>query len=384
MHGDTDDPIELSRRLVRIESENPPGNERRCAEFVADWFADRGIEADLVTAPDPDRPQVAARVGDGDPTVVLNGHLDVVPAGDHANWRHDPYGGEVEDGRLYGRGSADMKSGIAVAMCATADLREDLVDGDLDGSVVFHGAMGEESGEAGTKTLLERGYDGDYGVVLEPTGLRTATKTKGTAWYEITVEGEPSHASSPDQGHSAVADAQQVYDRLVDYDARVRERADDLLGTAYATVTGFEAGTKANVVPEEARLVLDRRVLPGESFEAVHAEVDDLLASVAADHDLSVSWELRETLRPSETPTDGVVATTVREHSAAIADVPTDPWGIPAGTDTRNLINDAGMEAVTWGPGDLDQAHTTDESIEVAEVTDAREILGRAVRDLLA
>ncbi|MFB6221433.1 MAG: M20 family metallopeptidase [Halolamina sp.] len=379
----TDDDLNsLIADLVSRETENPPGNEARAAEFIHEWFADRGIDAELVEEPYPDRPQVAARVGDGDPTVVLNGHIDVVPAGKRSEWSHDPYGGDIEDDSLYGRGSADMKTGVAVAMRALADLQADLESGDLDGSVVFHAAIGEETAEPGTKRLLELGYDGDYGVVLEPTGLRTATSEKGLAWYEITVGGEPSHASRPDQGVNAIQNARPVLDALAAYDERVRERTDPLVGQAYATVTEFDAGTKENVVPEEAVITVDRRFLPEESAEGIDTEFETLLSDVAEEHDIEVSWERTRTYESAAIPTDSPVAEVLRDHSAVVADVSPEPWGVKASTDVRNLVNDAGMEAVTWGPGDLAQAHTYDEHVDLSEAAVGLEVLKASVREL--
>lgn len=377
-----DDLTELIGELVSRESENPPGNERAVSSFVHDWFADRGIESELVDEPYPDRPQVAARAGDGDPTVVLNGHIDVVPAGKRSEWDHDPYGAEVEGDALYGRGSVDMKTGVALAMRALADLAPAFEAGELDGSLVFHAAIGEETAEPGTKTLLERGYDGDYGVVIEPTGLRTATSEKGLAWYEIRVRGEPSHASRPDQGVNAVQYARPVLDALADYDDEVRQRTDDLVGRAYATVTQFEAGTKENVVPEEAVITVDRRFLPGESAADLDAEFESLCADVAAEHDVEVSWERTRTYESAAVPVDSHLAEVFRERSAARADVSTDPWGIQASTDVRNFVNDADIEAITWGPGDLAQAHTYDEHVDLAEATTGLAVLKDAVRDL--
>lgn len=371
---------ELLRSLVRIETENPPGNERPCAEFIHDWFDDRGIETSLVSEPDPNRPQVVGRVGDGDPTLVLNGHLDVVPAGDHDEWDHDPYGGDIVGSDLYGRGSVDMKAGVAVAMMTAARLQDDLADGDLDGSIIVHGVMGEETGDPGTKRLLELGYGGDYGVVLEPTGLRVATRTKGTAWYTIDVRGEPSHASSPDQGSNAIRNADPVLDALDRYDKRVRQRVDELLGPAYATVTEFHAGTKENIVPENAEITLDRRVLPDEDFAAINTEIDDLLSSVEG---IETDWERFMTYAPCAIDDDSYLAETVRRHAADVAGTPTDPWAIPAATDTRNLVNDAGIEAITWGPGDLTEAHTVDEHVDLLEVDAAAAILERSIRQLL-
>jgi succinyl-diaminopimelate desuccinylase len=379
-----EDVTDLAAALVCIETENPPGNERRAAAFVADWLASRGLRTERLPEPYPKRPQVAARVGEGDPTVVLNGHLDVVPAGDRSEWRHDPYAGVREDGQLYGRGSADMKAGLAVAMRAAADLAEPL-SGEDGGTLVVHGAVGEETAEPGTATLLERGYDGDYGVVLEPTGLRVATSAKGLAVYEVTVQGEASHASRPDQGENPIAATAAVLDAIRAYDHRVRRREDDLVGRAYATPTRSAAGVDSNlgVVPEQATLAVDRRLLPGEEVAAVDEEVADLLAEVAREHGIEVEWRRVQHYAPTAVDPDCGIATRLREASAAVAGVSREPWGIEAATDVRNLVNDAGMEAVTWGPGHLEQAHTVDEHVDLDSVTASLAALKRVLRDLL-
>ncbi|MFC6767823.1 M20 family metallopeptidase [Natrinema soli] len=369
--------------LVQIETENPPGNEKECAEYIAQWFDEHGIDAELVEEPYPDRPQVGARVGEGDPTLVLNGHIDVVPAGNTDEWAFDPYGAEVKDERIYGRGSVDMKAGIAISMLATAELADEVQTDELPGSIVFHAAIGEETAEPGTKTLLEEGYDGDYGVVLEPTEMRTATSEKGLAWYEITVSGDPSHASRPDQGTNAIQHAQPVLNALANYDEKVRTREDDLVGQAYATVTMIKAGTKENVVPEEATITIDRRFLPEENIVDIDAEIDDLLDQVAADHDIEVSWERTRTYESAAIDVDSSLAEIFRHHSSEISGVSTDPWGVTASTDVRNFINDADIEAITWGPGDLSQAHTYDECIDLSAASDGLNVLLNVAREVL-
>lgn len=377
---------ELLGRLVRIETANPPGNEKPCARFVHDWFDQRGIDATLVREPDPDRPQVAARVGTGEPTVVLNGHLDVVPAGDTDGWTYDPYGATVEDGRLYGRGSTDMKAGIALAMLTLDRFHDPLTSGEVDGSLVFHGAMGEETAEPGTAALLDAGFDGDYGVVLEPTEFKVATSEKGLAWYEIDVAGVPSHASRPDQAENPITGGHRVLEALAEYDRAVRQRSDPLVGQGYATVTQFLAGAGSNkgVVPDRATLSLDRRFLPEEGVTELDGELDDLLSDVAGAHDLDISWRRTQTYESTAVPVDCEVATVFRRHSAAVADAPTDPWGTKASSDVRNLVNDADMEAIVWGPGSNDQAHTQDEYIDLSWGPPGLEILDRAIRELLA
>ena len=382
----------LAKALVQIPTENPPGEESAAASFVFDWFERAGIDATLLDDPDPDRQQVGARIGDGGPTVVLNGHLDVVPAGDPDVWSVDPYAGVVEDGRLYGRGSADMKTGLALAMLVARDLAPAIRDGTYAGSVVVHAAMGEETADPGTKRLLERGFDGDYGIILEPTGLRVATSTKGLAVYRLVVPGVAPPASQPDAGTNAIDAARPVLEAIDAYDAQLREREGSLCGGAFATVTEIEAGTKSNlaVIPDRAELVLDCRVLPGDTLESVDAEVETLVDRVRTQHDIAVQWTRIQTYAASSIPVDHPLAQALRERSvAAVGDVDLGaddvgaPWGIEAATDARNFCVDAGVPAVTWGPGDLDQAHTVDESIDLSEAAVARDVLEATVRELI-
>lgn len=375
----------LAAALVRIETENPPGNERPCAEYIHDWFGHHGIDATLLEEPDPERPQVGARVGDGSPTLVLNGHTDVVPAGDRDEWTHPPYAGDIEDGRLYGRGSVDMKTQVAIAMLTALTFKGEFAsEGGVDGSIVVHAAMGEETADPGTKSLLEAGFDGDYGVVLEPTSFRVATSEKGLAWYELRWPGEPSHASDPDQGSNPIDTLRHVLEAIEAYDDRVRERSDPLLGPAYATVTEVVAGGETNkaVFPEEAYVTLDRRILPSESIEEVDAEVEALVDSLREEHDFDLTFERHETYAAAEIPADHGLAELFRERTAAVTDADAAPWGIRASTDVRDFINSANIPAITWGPGSLAQAHTFDEYIELEAAENGLAILEAAAREL--
>lgn len=376
----------LAAALVRIESENPPGNETACAEYVHDWFTYHGVESTLVDDPDPDRQQVGARIGAGRPTLVLNGHVDVVPAGDHDAWTYPPYGGVIEDGRLYGRGSVDMKTAIAIAMLTALDLRSDIENGNLDGSIVVHAAMGEETADPGTKSLLDAGFDGDVGVVLEPTRCRVATSEKGMAWYEIRWPGEPAHASDPDRGTNPIDHVGPVLARLNDYDASLRKRHDPLCGRAYATVTQISAGDGFNkaVLADRTAITLDRRILPNETISDVDDEIEAIVSELNSSHGIDATWGRAETYSSAEISVDHPLAKVFREHSATVASVSTEPWGIRASTDVRDFINHAGIPAITWGPGSLAQAHTVDEYIDLDEAKDGLEILKQAARTILS
>lgn len=375
------DVVALAARLVGIASENPPGNERPCAEYVVDWFTEHDVDAELVPTPGSDRPNAVATVGSGDPTLVLNGHTDVVPADDPDDWEHDPFGGEVADGRLWGRGSADMKTGLALAMVAARNREH--ADGEQTGTLVVHAAAGEETGLPGTRTLVDEGHGGDYAVVLEPTEFRVATSAKGVVTYRVVVHGESTHASNPDEGTNAIDGARAVMDRIDGYDARLRERSDPLLGSAYANVTAIEAGTGSNmaVVPARAEFLLDRRILPDESIEDVDREVADLLAAAEREDGVVTDRETVQHYASAGIEADHPLAELVRDHTGDLA--PGEPWGMAAATDAREFVAD-GVPAVVWGPGSLSEAHTVDESIPVADAERALPLLEGIVDDVLS
>ncbi|AQL44777.1 acetylornithine deacetylase (plasmid) [Halorientalis sp. IM1011] len=374
---------DLISDLVSIESENPPGNERACARYVEAWFDDRDVRTEVVREPYPDRPQIVAQIGDGRPRVVLNGHMDVVPAGDREQWDSPPYDPQVRDGNLYGRGAADMKTGLAIAMVTAARLKADIDAGDLPGSIVVQAAIGEEAAEPGTKTLLDRGYDGDYGIVLEPTGLRTATSVKGCAYYEFEVGGESAHAGQPGDGENALVRVLPLLERLRDYGRTVSQRTDDLVGPEHATLTMLDAGTKENVVPGRATIALDRRFGPEQAVEDVDDEIDDLVSAVEADTASDVTWRRTRTYDSASAPSDGRLAEVFRERSSDVADVPPDEYGLTIATDMRNFVDDADMEAITWGPGAIAQAHSDNEHVVLDEAVTGATVLEQSLRELL-
>lgn len=377
----TETAIALAQALVRIASENPPGDERACAEFIHGWFDERDADVTLVVEPEGERPSVAARIGSGHPEVVLNGHTDVVPVGERNTWSVDPYGGVIADGRLYGRGAADMKAGLAIAMVTALELRDELEAGDLDGSVIVHAAAGEETGYPGTAALIEAGFGGDLAIVLEPTDVRVATSARGVATFRLSVPGTAAHASRPQDGTNAVDRLRDVLDGIEGYDEEVRQRHDPLVGRPRATVTEVRAGLESNmaVIPDRASLLLDRRTIPGETLGTIEGELDALGSSLPR---FDVDRSLVQWYEPASIDADHPLARVVRQHAADLADASTEPWGLEAATDARSFIADD-IPAIIWGPGRLEQAHTVDEWIDLEAIDLGKEILTRAVRDLL-
>ncbi|MCW4038989.1 MAG: M20 family metallopeptidase [Candidatus Bathyarchaeota archaeon] len=381
------DAIRLLRKLVQIPSRNPPGEERELAETVAAWLKDEGVDATLVPEPYAHRPQVVATIrGDeGRPTLVLNGHLDVVPLGAVERWSINPFGGEVKAGRLYGRGSCDMKGGLTAMMLAAKAITES--GHRLRGNLLLHFAVGEETSEPGTKTLLlDKGYTGDWGIVLEPTNLKVVTAEKGLLWVDVEIRGKPAHASTPELGINPIEKAADFITRLRAYREKIGEKQHPLLGGAVCSVTMIEAGIKENVVPGSCKVTLDRRLLPGEDLGEVEAEIQAILSQIKQQDETFEGTISRrgEGFDAAEIPVDSYIAQVVKEAVKNVTGKIPQPSGAAYGTDARNFINDAHIPTIVFGPGDPAEAHTYDESIAISQVVVCSQILTLTSLKLLA
>jgi succinyl-diaminopimelate desuccinylase len=317
--------------------------ERCGAEFIVGKLRQWGIQADLIPEPYKNRPQALGQVeGSGKrPVLVLNGHIDVVPEGDTTQWDSPPFEGKTVSGRVYGRGACDMKGALA-AMMITAKLLNEIKD-KLRGKLLLQFVIGEETGEPGTKhLLLNRGLRGDYGIVLEPTGLRVATAEKGLAWFRVTLQGRPVHGSMAEQGINAIEKAMRFANEIKKYNSEISRRMHRLVGNAKCSITMIKGGTKENVIPESCTIVLDRRINPDESVEGVENEIRSILDRLASrDSDFKYALQRTMVFEPAEVPTDAFLAQVVRKHAARIAGIPEEPYGTPFSTDVRNFINDA-------------------------------------------
>ncbi len=399
--------------LVRIPSETHPpgGDEGPVQRFVAARLAQLGLEVDVFEPWDvegveshegwwpgldyADRPNVVATWGEGrGPTLILNGHADVVPAGPRERWSSDPYGGEVRDGALWGRGAADMKGGIAAMVMAVEILRDcDLCPA---GSVVIESVVNEElGGFNGTLACCAKGYVGDAAIVLEPTGLAISPASKGGQVYRAEVRGEAAHSAFWWRGTSALDKALLVKEALTAWErTRAREcAAVPFFGQdsgyplpAFAdTIWSLRAGrpdVMAN--PEQAELLFWVDLLPGESRDAVLERFERFLVSyTGTDPFLAANpVELsRETMRPflgnAIDPDHPIVATL----GAAVEGLGLEKRlvGFPGACDAMifNLYGDT--PAVIFGPGDLAVAHAPDEYLPVEELLRAVEAIALAI-----
>jgi len=386
--------------LVRIPSIT--GSEEAVMDWAADTLRDLGLAVEVVVPsleeirldrdwpgeemPRTALPVVIGRAGiAGGRRLVLSGHLDVVPPGDPATWTADPWGAEIRDGALYGRGACDMKGGVASILAAVRAIAAGGMLDRLDGELVVALVPSEEDGGQGTLAAIRAGVDGDMAIITEPSNLDVVVAHAGAITFRLTVPGRAAHASQRREGVSAL-DKLFVVSRALEEDEARRNATESeplmlALGLPYPTIIGMVGGG------EWASTVLDRVTAHGRygvrlgqspaeaevqlrAIVAAACAADDFLsddpatieitggrfgsARVASDHPLPVS--LAET----------VEAVTGRRPAMV---------GEPYGADMRLFIDVAGTPCVIFGPGDVRVAHSADEHVPLAEVEDCAQVL---------
>jgi len=373
------DAVALTRELVRVDSRNPslvpdaPG-EAKVARTLGAILETWGFRVEVRDV-EPGRPNVIARVGrGGGRTLMFNGHLDVVGT---EGMRHAAFDALEDDGRLYGRGATDMKGGIA-AMCAAAARA---AEQELAGEIIVAAVADEEYESLGTRALVANGVRADAAIVTEPTRLGIAPAHRGFVWVEVTVHGRAAHGSRYDIGVDAVRHAGLL---LAELDA-LEERelvmhTHPLLGHASLHASRITGGVGMSTYPDRCVLHLERRTVPGETTEQAMAEVRDACARVGARRpNFRADVRLMFAQGPSDVAPEAPV---VRALAAAIAaeggDVRVE--GLSAWTDAA-LLNEAGIPAICYGPGDIALAHSAEEWVPVDEIERATNVLTRVARE---
>ena len=379
---DPDEVLRYARALIAAPSENPGGTEEEAVEVAKGVLAAIGADSRVVRS-EEGRPSLVARVGSGDrPRLAWNGHLDTVPAGDLSQWSTDPFGGEVVDGRLVGRGACDMKGPIASALGAVAAIHRAGLE--LAGTLDLHLVADEEhAGIHGTKVLLEEGLvDQDAAVVGEPTEMEIALAERGGAWVVAVARGKGAHGSTPHLGVNAIVSMSRFVLRLPEV---LPDRTHPLTGPPTVNVALVAGGSAPNVVPDRCEVDIDRRIVPGEDDrEAVLEPFRRLVAEIAAeDPDVDIDIGLRDWVEAAETTGDSAIASRSRDAIAAETGAEPPFTGFTGITDARYYINDAKIPTVILGPGTLKVAHMPDESIGVEELVTGARAYARLFVDFL-
>jgi acetylornithine deacetylase len=371
----------LLEELVAIDSVNPtlvPGasGEQRAAEHVRDFLRARNIVAELEEVA-PGRPNVVATIGPANvkPALMIVAHIDTVGAGD----MREPFTPRVRNGKMYGRGALDIKSGVA-AMCAAAIeiVRE---GARLARPVMIAGVVDEECNSIGTEALLRRGHAAEAAIVLEPTDLKLVVAHKGYAWFEIVTHGRAAHGSLPAEGRDAIRMMGCVLAALDELETRLASRAPHArLGNASLHASLIEGGQELSSYPAECRLQLERRMLPGETAQTAEAELREMLAGLEAqDDDFSATLRGGLGARPAyEIREDSPLVQRARKVIAHVCGA-CELSAMAAWTDTA-LLAAAGIPGVVFGPTGRG-LHGAEEYVELDSVTHCAAVLRQLILD---
>jgi acetylornithine deacetylase/succinyl-diaminopimelate desuccinylase family protein len=392
-----DEEVRFLQELVRVPTDTPPGNNAPHAERTAELLREFGLDAEKHPVPEAVVKQyglqsitnliVRRRYGDGGKTIALNAHGDVVPPGE--GWTHDPYGGEVVDGKLYGRAAAVSKSDFAsytFALRALESLRAP-----LKGGVELHFTYDEEfGGELGPGWLLEHRLTKPDFLLAAGFSYQVVTAHNGCLQMEVTVHGKMAHAAIPDTGIDALQGATVILNALYEQNRRYRAITSKVPGIQhpYLNVGRIEGGTNTNVVPGKVVLKLDRRMIPEESPDQVEADVRRVINEAAASFP-GTRIEIRRLLRADAwlpDPRSAPLVQALQRHGEAVFGEPIPTSGTPLYTDVR-LYGAAGVPAAIYGAGPRtvleSRAKQADEHLVLDDLRRATKVVARTLRDLL-
>lgn len=375
--------IDLLKKLVSIDSVNPgliegAVGEGPISEFVEEWFKSRGFEIQRFEDT-PGRPSLVAtaRGTGGGRALMFNGHLDTVGVTDYNGEPHNP---KIVDGKLYGRGSSDMKGGLAALMIAAARAAR----AELAGDIVVACVADEEHTSIGTAELVRHGVKADAAIVAEPVGYEIVTAHKGFMWFEIVVQGRSAHGSRPDLGIDAIAKAGKFLVALEEYGDNLAERTPHpLTGVPSVHASLIRGGQEVTSYPAECTISIERRTVPGETVESVEAELQTILNGIAAaDPKFSARLVRGRYGSPFEVDRNDPLVSNLQRIAEEVVGHPP-PLGSMNGWTDCALLSDVGIPSVVFGPIGRG-GHSATEYVEVESVETLVEILTAAALEFCA
>lgn len=395
-----DEQVRFLQALVRVPTDSPPGDNAPHAQRTTELLSAFGLAAEADPVP---AAEVAAqgmksitnlivrhRFGDGGPTVALNAHGDVVPPGD--GWTHDPYGGEVVDGRLYGRAAAVSKSDFSTYTFALRALQALGADTPSRGAVELHFTYDEEfGGELGPARLLARGLTKPDYLIAAGFSHQVVTGHNGCLQLQVTLHGMASHAAYPDTGVDALQAANALLTALYAHNGVLRQRRSQVKGIThpYLNVGMIEGGSNTNVIPGKVVIKMDRRMIPEEDATEVEAELRVLIQQALADRP-GVRVDIHRMLLAralAPLPQRAPLVAALQKHGLAVMGEALEETGTPLYTDVR-LYGERGVPAVIYGAGPRtvleSNAKRADEHIVLTDLRAATKVVARTLFDVLA
>ncbi len=378
--------VKLTQEMIRIPSIS--GEENDLAEFIAGVMKQKGLLVQKIPTNDGRFNVMGKLQGTiGRPVLVMNGHMDVVPAGDLEKWSHSPFSGEVVDGRICGRGAADMKGGLA-SMIEAAHLLGTR-DRPLKGTLVVQAVVDEERGglEGTARILAEKEHRGTFAIVGEPTALQLLIAHKGCLRLEIVTSGVAAHAATPELGVNAIHKMIPIMNELLSLSEKHhwQERKHRLVGVPSMVISILEGGTAPNVIPESCRLIVDRRIVPSiENLDMAKREIEEILTTEKErDPSLNVKMVVTTEIEPMQIDEHEEIVESAKRATEHVLGEPCRISGMQAFSDAGWFARH-GTAAINLGPGLPEDAHRVNESVEIEQLLDAVNIYHDIAADILA
>ncbi len=365
--------LDLARKLIAVPSHTPAG-EKEAAAVLARFLEQAGLTPQCQRVEDVGVNLLATLPGEGRETaLILNGHLDTVPPS--SSMAYPPFDAVIRDNWLWGRGSCDMKGGLAAMACALAMIRAANLP--LKRSVIFTAVASEEQGNRGTAALIQKGLKAKWAVVGEPTGLDLVIAHKGVDRYRFQIEGRAAHESLPERGTNAIVAAAHLIAALDrNLFPKVRRERHSLLGPATYNIGTIQGGVSRNTVPDRCIFQVSKRWLPGDSPAAIRRELEETIREVETEAQVSIFREpdMERVPHPPlelapDHPLTRTLAMTVQRVTGRVPALS----AMPAFTDAA-LFQDAAIPAVVFGPGDLGLAHSDGEGIPISQLGQATRV----------
>lgn len=400
------DAIKILQDVVQINSVN--GNEEEVANYLRALLQEHDIAAKIIPYSEG-RASLIAEIGNGNgPVIGFDGHEDTVSLGDESKWTYPPLSATVtEEGKMYGRGTTDMKSGLVAAVIAMINLKESGVS--LNGTVRLLATVGEEKGELGAGQLAELGYADDMEalVVCEPTGGDFATLQqmkdtipldipkfdgemrlifighKGSVNYKVHAKGKAAHSSMPELGQNAIEGLLKFYDKQKAYFDKLTEE-DDLLGSTIPVVTLINGGEQINTVPANASMGVKIRTIPALSNEKLIADIQALIDECNREQAVELSLEVTENVAPVKSSPDSKIVKVTSEVLEEHLQQKAPQVGVSGGTDASQFVRaNPNLDIVVCGPGNA-TAHAVDEYVLIDSFLDFIKIYENMIQKYFA
>ncbi|MHA1944661.1 MAG: M20 family metallopeptidase [Candidatus Hodarchaeales archaeon] len=361
--------ISILKNLIRLNTENPPGKTSEIITWINNWAKKEKIESSIQEY-EKGKGNIVLKIGEADRSILICGHLDTVPLGDRKNWDYDPLGAESIGGYIYGRGSADMKGGVAAILGSLKTLKYRLQKKDLKYNIIFLGTSDEEVGLGGAIASLKLGIlkSCDFLIIPEPTGNKVGIAEKGVLWISVNSKGVSAHGSTPQKGVNAIEEMVKLFPYLHEI---VPKDQNDILGKSTLNIGVFKGGKSANVVPEEAVIHCDYRLVPPHQPSEFAFTVEKEINKFARESSAKFTYEVKQTMSGIQTsiqnPFVKKFIAEVNDHSVI---------GLDYGTDGAVLVENSPKELpfVIFGPGNPKRIHVANERVKTIDVQAVEEI----------